>query len=70
MLIRHQHSSTPSLARKGAQRWVEFGSALLIQEFKSWNSQVPGIFAPWQPATQIMKDPGEKTSRKLDLSQS
>lgn len=46
MLIRHQHSRTPSLARKGAQRWVEFGSALLIQEFKSWDSQVPRIFAP------------------------
>lgn len=46
MLIRHQPSSTLSLARKGAQHWVVFGSAFLTQEFKSWNSQVPGISAP------------------------
>lgn len=70
MLITHQHRSTLSLARKGAQLWVEFGKAFLTQEFKTWNSQVPGIFAPWQPAIQIMKDPGEKTSRKLDPNQS
>lgn len=46
MLISHQPSSTLSLARKGAQHWVVFGSAFLIHEFKSWNSQVLGIFAP------------------------
>lgn len=52
-------------------RLYEFRAVVLLQEtdFRSWNSPLPTSFAPWEPAMQIMNDPGEQTSRKVDHDQ-